>query len=34
MNEKTYFNLYTSGLGYVNRVRTVTPQTRRAFFML
>ena len=26
MNEKTYFNLYTSGLGYVNRVRTVTPK--------
>lgn len=26
MNEKTYFNLNTSGLGYVNRVRTVTPK--------
>ncbi len=34
MSEKTYFNLYTSGLGYVNRVRTVTPKTRRTLFML
>ncbi|VEA09313.1 Periplasmic protein TonB [Salmonella enterica subsp. enterica serovar Sanjuan] len=31
MNEKTYFNLYTSGLGYVNRVRTVTPKRGEPF---
>lgn len=31
MNEKTYFNLYTSGLGYVNRIRTVTPKRGEPF---
>ncbi|EBM3802261.1 DUF3577 domain-containing protein [Salmonella enterica] len=31
MSEKTYFNLYTSGLGYVNRVRTVTPKRDEPF---
>lgn len=31
MSEKTYFNLYTSGLGYVNRVRTVTPKRGEPF---
>ncbi|OUE53914.1 hypothetical protein AZ003_002821 [Citrobacter freundii] len=31
MNEKTYFNLNTSGLGYVNRVRTVTPKRGAPF---
>jgi hypothetical protein len=31
MNEKIYFNLYTSGLGYVNRVRTVTPKRGEPF---
>ncbi len=32
MNEKTYFNLYTSGLGYVNRIRTVTPKRGEPFY--
>lgn len=31
INEKTYFNLYTSGLGYINRVCTVTPTRGEPF---
>ncbi|EGR9572296.1 DUF3577 domain-containing protein [Salmonella enterica subsp. enterica serovar Grumpensis] len=31
MSEKTYFNLYTSGPGDVNRVRTVTPKRDEPF---
>lgn len=26
MNDTHYFNLYTSGLGYLNRIREVTPK--------
>ena len=28
MNDTHYFNLYTSGLGYLNRIREVTPKRR------
>ncbi|XEJ18645.1 DUF3577 domain-containing protein [Citrobacter werkmanii] len=26
MNDTHYFNLYTNGLGYLNRIREVTPK--------
>ncbi|CEJ63545.1 FIG051360: Periplasmic protein TonB, links inner and outer membranes [Citrobacter pasteurii] len=31
MNDTHYFNLYTSGLGYLNRIREVTPKKGEPF---
>lgn len=31
MNDTHYFNLYTSGLGYLNRIREVTPKKGELF---
>lgn len=30
-NQKTYFNLHTTGVGYINRIREVTPKKGESF---